>query len=63
VDLAPADIRQVATKRVLVKKPEAEPLLRKLFTESQGALNAACRFEKTQKRTEVSGDDFLQFYP
>jgi hypothetical protein len=63
VDLAPADIRQVATKRVLAKKPEAEPLLKKLFNESQGALNAACRFEKTQKRTEVTGDDFLQFYP
>jgi hypothetical protein len=31
VDLAPADIREVATKRVLAKKPDAEPLLKKLF--------------------------------
>jgi hypothetical protein len=29
VDLAPADIREVATKRVLAKKPDAEPLLKR----------------------------------
>jgi len=63
VDLAPADIREVATKRVLAKKPEAESVLKKLFNESQGSLNAACRLEKTQKRTEVTGAEFLQFYP
>jgi hypothetical protein len=63
VDLAPADIREVATKRVLAKKPEAEPVLRKLFHESQGSLNAACRLERTIKRTEITEDDFVQFYP
>jgi hypothetical protein len=63
VDLAPADIREVATKRVLAKRPEAEPILRKLFNESQGILNVACRLERTQKRTEVTEDDFIQFYP
>jgi hypothetical protein len=63
VDLAPADIREVATKRVLAKRPEAEPVLKKLFGESQGLLNAACRLEKTQKRTEITEDDFIQFYP
>jgi hypothetical protein len=63
VDLAPADIREVATKRVLAKKSEAESVLKKLFNDSQGLLNAACRLEKTQKRTEVTGAEFLQFYP
>jgi hypothetical protein len=63
VDLAPADIREVATKRVLAKRPEAEPVLKKLFGESQGLLNAACRLERTQKRTEITEDDFIQFYP
>lgn len=63
VDLAPADIREVATKRVLAKEPEAEPILREMFSESQGLLNAACRFERTQKRTEITEDDFVQFYP
>jgi len=63
VDLAPADIRQVATKRVLAKKAEAEPQLRKMFRESQGQLNAACRLEGTQQKTEIEEDDFVQFYP
>lgn len=63
VDLAPADIREVATKRVLAKRDEAKPVLKKLFTESQGSLNAACRLEKTQKRTEITEEDFIQFYP
>lgn len=63
VDLAPADIREVATKRVLAKRPEAEPLLKKLFNESQGLLNAASRLEDAQKRTEVTSDEFVQFYP
>jgi hypothetical protein len=63
VDLAPADIREVATKRVLAKRPEAEPVLKKLFGESQGLLNAACRLEKTQKRTEITEAEFIQFYP
>src|SRR4029453_9974647 len=48
VDLAPSDIREVATKRVLAKeKDEAVPLLRKLFMENQGTLNAALRLERT----------------
>jgi len=43
VDLAPSDIREVATKRVLAKKPEAEMRLKQLFFENQGLLNAALR--------------------
>src|SRR5438552_163736 len=39
VDLAPSDIREVATKRVLAKKPLAEPLLKKLFAANSGSLN------------------------
>jgi hypothetical protein len=41
VDLAPSDIREVATKRVLAKTKEAETPLKKLFSENQGLLNAA----------------------
>ena len=63
VDLAPSDIREVATRRVLVKKSEAEPLLKKLFHDNQGTLNAAMRLERTSRRTEISVDDFVQFYP
>lgn len=63
IDLAPADIREVATKRVLAKLPEAEPALRELFRSSQGQLNAACRLERTPRKTEVAENDFVQFYP
>src|SRR5437667_4254811 len=63
VDLAPSDIREVATKRVLAKKPEAEPMLQQLFAANQGVLNAALRLERTSRRTEITASDFVQFYP
>src|SRR5437867_13197197 len=49
VDLAPSDIREVATKRVLAKKAEAEKPLKKLFSENQGLLKAASRLERTTR--------------
>ena len=63
VDLAPSDIREVATKRVLAKKPEAEAPLKKLFAQNQGKLNAALRLERTTRRTDINESDFVQFYP
>ena len=63
VDLAPADIREVATKRVLAKHDEAVPLLMKRFNDSQGQLNAACHLERTTRKSEINEDDFVQFYP
>lgn len=63
VDLAPSDIREVATRRVLAKVDGAIPVLRKLYTDNQGTLNAALRLERTARRTDISEDDFVQFYP
>ncbi len=63
VDLAPADIREVATRRVLSKKPEAAAALRALFAAHQGLLNAACHIERTTRQSDVREDDFVQFYP
>lgn len=63
VDLAPSDIREVATKRVLAKKTEAEKPLRKLFSDNQGQLNAALRLERTTRRTDINESDFIHFYP
>ena len=63
VDLAPSDIREVATRRVLAKKEEALPELRKLYHENQGTLTDALRLERTSRRTEMTEDQFLQFYP
>jgi hypothetical protein len=63
IDLAPSDIREVATKRVLAKKDGAVSLLKRLYRENQGSLNAALRLERTSRQTHVSEDDFVQFYP
>ncbi|HEU4784531.1 MAG TPA: BREX system P-loop protein BrxC, partial [Ktedonobacterales bacterium] len=63
VDLAPADISEVATKRVLDKKPTAVPELRRLFTQVQGQLNTACHLERSHRSSEVREDDFVRFYP
>ncbi len=63
VDLAPSDIREVATKRVLAKTKASEPILKKLFNENQGSLNASLRLERTTRRTEINEADFVQFYP
>jgi hypothetical protein len=63
VDLAPSDIRQVATKRVLAKKDEAIPVLEILYAGNQGVLNAALRLERTTRDTNVASEDFVQFYP
>ena len=42
VDLAPSDIREVATRRVLAKKGEAVPVLERLFAENQGGSTPPC---------------------
>jgi hypothetical protein len=63
VDLAPSDIREVATRRVLAKTEEAHKPLKMLFTENQGKLNAALRLERTTRRTDINEDDFVSFYP
>ena len=63
VDLAPSDIREVATRRVLAKKPEAEGVLRQLFQQSEGVLNAAVHLDRTTRRSQVNEEDFIQFYP
>lgn len=63
VDLAPSDIREVATKRVLAKKTASEKLLKELFKKNEGQLNAALRLERTSRRTDISESDFIHFYP
>ncbi len=63
VDLAPSDIREVATKRVLAKKPAAEKPLKDLFKKNEGQLNAALRLERTTRRTDINESDFIHFYP
>jgi hypothetical protein len=63
VDLAPSDIREVASKRVLGKRDDAIQTLKELYEGSQGQLNVATQLERTARKTEVRADSFVQFYP
>ncbi len=63
VDMSPADIREVATRRVLNKKAAALPILKKLFQESQGKLNAALRLERNAVQADIDQEAFVDFYP
>lgn len=63
IDMAPADIREVATRRVLAKKPAAETTLAKLFAANEGSMRTACRLQRTHRKSDLNDKDFVQFYP
>lgn len=63
IDMAPADIREVATKRVLPKTPEGEQVLKSLFEERSPMLKTHAQLERTARQGPISADEFVQFYP
>jgi hypothetical protein len=63
IDLSPADIREVATRRVLRKKESQEPILRKLFQDYGAGLIQNVKLERSSRRTVFDEDQFVQFYP
>ncbi len=63
IDMAPADIREVATKRVLAKKPEAQEVLAELHRKHGAMLKTHTLLERTARHSEVSVQDFIQYYP
>ena len=63
VDLSPEDIREVATRRVLSKKDEAKPVLEKFYRDNHGRLLEQCHLERSQIRSDINEEDFVQFYP
>jgi hypothetical protein len=63
IDLSPADIREVATKRVLRKKANRESVLRDLFHDCGPALIQNVKLERSSRRTSFDEDQFVQFYP
>ena len=63
IDLSPADIREVATRRVLRKKQSKESILKKMFQESGATLIQNVKLESSSRRTEFDEDQFVQFYP
>lgn len=63
IDMAPADIREVATRRVLSKTEAGEKRLRELYKQYSGQLKTHTQAERSQIKFEVSEEDFVQFYP
>ncbi len=63
IDMAPADIREVATRRVLAKTPQAEPVLEALYEQHEPILRTRTRLERTERPSKVSQAEFVQFYP
>lgn len=63
IDMAPADIREVATKRVLAKHPSATTTLGNLYSAHQAQFHTHTQFERTTRQSDVDRDAFVQFYP
>jgi hypothetical protein len=63
IDMKQADIREVATRRVLPKTEEGEKLLRGRYDKTQGQLKTHTKPERSQVSFEVSEEEFVQFYP
>ena len=63
IDLSPADITEVTSKRVLTKKASVIPALGKLFDDNKHRLNQCVKLEGTSRDYEVMKDDFINLYP
>jgi hypothetical protein len=63
IDLSPADVREVASRRVLSKNVAGETELSKLFEANEGQLNAACGLERTTRESQIDERGFIDFYP
>ena len=63
IDLAPADIAEITTKRVLQKTPEAEKILGDIFENVEGKLNTNCKLDNTSMKSTIAKQDFIELYP
>lgn len=63
VDLAPADIREVASKRVLPKTDAGKQELEALYARHSGLLNTTLEWEQTSRVCKINQAEFVQFYP
>jgi hypothetical protein len=63
VDLAPSDIEEVVSRRVLAKTPAGEAALRALFERSGPEINERIRLERSHLPTALDATRFARFYP
>lgn len=63
IDLGPADIREVATRRVLGKKDTGRADLTNLYRRVEGQLNTNLKLDWPAGRSSVTEGEFVEFYP
>lgn len=63
VHLEPSDISEVTSKRVLSKKADYEPILRRLFEDNRGSLEAHSRLSADIQLPTLDADRFMDLYP
>lgn len=63
VHLEPSDISEVTSKRVLTKKSQAEPILRKLFEENRSSLEAHTHLTADIQLPKLETEKFMDLYP
>lgn len=63
VDLGPADITEVTSRRLLTKKPGAEKYLRDLYNNNKGSLGIHTALEGTARRNDLEASAFAHLYP
>jgi len=63
IDLAPADIAEVTSKRVLTKKAGVIPQLTKIYEDNQHRLNQCTALEHSSRKSETQKEEFINLYP
>ena len=64
IDIESTDIREITYRRLLKKSPEALQVLKKLFNDNSGAINAATQLKNTKHiQTHLDADIFARLYP
>lgn len=63
IDLAPADISEVTSKRVLTKRPDSEKMLAALFNKHKGALATHTRIQSKIRDVKLDVHSFAEMYP
>ncbi|MBZ5596030.1 MAG: BREX system P-loop protein BrxC [Acidobacteriia bacterium] len=63
IDLAPADISEVTSRRVLTKSPDAEKQLADLYERSKGAVATHTRLQSKIREVKLDARAFTDLYP
>jgi len=63
IDLAPADITEVTSKRVLAKRASVVPRLAKIYEDNQHRLAQCTVLEHSSRKSETYEEEFINLYP